>query len=92
MLDQIDSILNSDYLKNNKELKSIFLKARKDIEQGDRGALATLSSNISWYLVTHRYKAPKAVIEFAQEIAKEPYKERGKLAVLQMLALSLTRI
>lgn len=87
---QIDNILLSDYLKNNCELREVFLKARTSIEQGERDALARLSNNISWYLITHRYEAPKPVIEFAQQIAKEPHKERGKLALLQMLALSLT--
>lgn len=91
-LDQIDKILLADYLKKDDELRNIFLKARRAIKNGERDALARLSNSISWYLVTHRYEAPKPVIEFAQQIVKEPNKERGKLAFLQMLALSLAQM
>ncbi|TNY48586.1 bacteriocin immunity protein, partial [Streptococcus pyogenes] len=46
-------------------------------------------NDISWYLVLNKYEAPQPVIDFAQQIAKEPHKEKGKLAFLQSLALSL---
>lgn len=91
-LKQIDTILNSDFIQNNTELKKVFLEARKALENNENDALARLSNNISWYLITHKYEAPGAVIDFAQEIAKEPHKSRGKLAFLQMLALSLTQL
>lgn len=41
------------------------------------------------HLVVNRYQAPKPVIDLAQQIAKEPHQERGKLAFLQSLTLSL---
>lgn len=91
-LEQIDNILLTNYLKKDDDLKTIFLKARSAIGNGEREALAQLSNSISWYLVTHRYEAPKPVIDFAHQIVKEPNKERGKLAFLQMLALSLAQM
>lgn len=86
---QIDTILTTDDIRYNNALVKIFLKARAAIEKGERDALARLSNDISWYLVLNKYEAPQPVIDFAQQIAKEPHKERGKLAFLQSLAPSL---
>lgn len=88
-LAQIDNILNSDAIQNNKSLFAIFMTAKKAIEKGEQDVLARLSSDISWYLILNKYEAPKPVIDFAQSIAKKPHQSRGKLALLQMLALSL---
>ena len=51
---------------------------------------AELSQSISLYLITHRYQAPKSVIDFGVWIASSSSKYRGKLSFLQMLALSLS--
>ncbi|WP_159582886.1 bacteriocin immunity protein [Streptococcus halichoeri] len=91
-LKHIELLINSDSIKDNPELKNIFLTTYKALENNERDALARLTNHISWYLITHNYEAPKPIIDFAQQIAKEPHKERGKLAFLQMLALSLTQI
>ncbi|MGT2808942.1 bacteriocin immunity protein [Streptococcus iniae] len=87
-LSQIDDILKSDCIKHNKALVAIFLRGKKAIAEGEQNALARLSNDISWYLVVNKYEAPEPVIDFAQKIAKEPHKLRGKLALLQMLARS----
>ncbi|MGG6788515.1 UNVERIFIED_CONTAM: bacteriocin immunity protein [Streptococcus canis] len=86
---QIDTILNANDIRHNNALVKILLKARTAIEKGEQGALARLSNDISWYLVVNRYQTPKPIIDLAQQIAKEPHQERGKLAFLQSLALSL---
>lgn len=91
-LKQIDIILESNFIKNNIELQKIFVTAKKALKNNENDALARLSNNISWYLITHKYQAPKAVISFAQEISKEPHNTRGKIAFLQMLALSLAQM
>lgn len=90
-LEPIEQILSSGVIKDNEKLRRVFLSAKESIEKGERDALARLSNDISWYLVTNKYQAPKEIIDFARQIAKEPSKERGKLAFLQMLALSLIK-
>lgn len=89
---EIDKLLATDEMRHHKELSRIFTKARKAIESGERDALARLSNALSWYLMTNHYEAPKPVIAFAQNIVKEPHKARGKLALLQLLALSLSQM
>lgn len=89
---EIDKVLATDEIRHHQALSRIFRTARKAIESGERDALARLSNALSWYLLTNHYEAPKPVIAFAQNIVKEPHKSRGKLALLQMLALSLSQM
>ncbi|MGV3027969.1 bacteriocin immunity protein [Streptococcus hyovaginalis] len=89
---QLEELLEIEGVQSNATLKKIFEQSKKDIEEDGHPALARLSNTLSFYLVTHQYKGPKEVIEFAGKLVKEPHKERGKLATLQMLALSLFQL
>ncbi len=87
-LKEIDRILQSKEVHDNFELQNIFSKAKKAIENDEVQAISQLSQNLSLYLMTHQYKAPKNVIAFATKIAKEYHRERGKISTLNMLAMS----
>lgn len=89
LLKSIDEMLSSDEIICNNVLQAIFLKAKDSVQSDEYGAVSGLSNDLSMYLMTNRFLAPKKVIEFAGMIAKEPHKERGKGAFLKMLAMSL---
>ncbi|WP_413384566.1 bacteriocin immunity protein [Streptococcus sp. zg-JUN1979] len=80
ILETMDKILDSGVLVDDKALETIFLDARKAILSDHYGALASFSHKLSLYLMEHDYKAPKAVINLAKQIVKEPFKERGKIS------------
>lgn len=89
ILKSIDEILASKEVVCNDKLQQIFLKAKNSIQNDELGSLGSLSNELSLYLMTNKYIAPKNVVEFASLIAKAPHQERGKGAFLKMLAMTL---
>ena len=68
------------------------MNEQTSIKNDEFGAIGRLSNDLSIYLMTHQYLAPKNVIEFAGLIAKIPHQERGKGAFLNMLAMTLANL
>ncbi len=88
----IEQLLNSGELAENEELRNIFLKARESTNMAELTWKSQLSQNLSLYLLTHQFQAPRQVLELAHSIAKSPHQQRGKGTFLQMLAQSLTHL
>ena len=84
----------SDCQVKNSDLKSLFEKdvVALDEAKTDREVItlaAQLSQSLSIYLMSHRYEAPKSVVDFGVWLSKYPSLKRGQLAPLLMLAQSL---
>ena len=92
ILNHIDNLLLSDEVSHDVQLKKIFLNGETSIKNDEFGAIGRLSNDLSIYLMTHQYLAPKNVIEFASLIAKIPHQERGKGASLNMLAITFSNL
>jgi hypothetical protein len=92
ILNLIDNLLLSDEVSHDIQLKKIFLNGLTSIKNDEFGAIGGLSNDLSMYLMTHQYLAPKNVIEFTSLIAKIPHQERGKGAFLNMLAITFSNL
>ncbi len=92
ILNLIDNLLLSDEVFHDVQLKKIFLNGQTSIKNDEFGGIGRLSNDLSIYLMTHQYLAPKNVIEFASLIAKIPHQERGKGAFLNMLAITFSNL
>ena len=92
ILNHIDNLLLSDEVSHDVQLKKIFLNGQTSIKNDEFRAIGRLSNDLSIYLMTHQYLAPKNVIEFASLIAKIPHQERGKGAFLNMLAITFSNL
>ncbi|MHB9781239.1 bacteriocin immunity protein [Streptococcus sp. 10F2] len=88
LIREIDKILGIPEMTTDIELKKIFSASKIAIEENQVQAISQLSHSLSLYLMTHHYKAPKNVIEFATKIANKYHRERGKISALNMLAMS----
>lgn len=90
LLKEIKQLLESKDLAENTELRNIFLKTMDSRDKDELTWISQLSHNLSLYLLTHQFIAPKKVLDLAYSIVKSPHQIRGKGAFLQMLAQTLT--
>lgn len=89
LLKKVDELLESEEVRENRELTQLFSKGRNSLEKAGFDSLGDLSQALSFYLMSHYYAAPANVIEFASWIAKSLHEKRGKASFLQMLAMTL---
>lgn len=92
--EELMTVLSDCQVKKNSDLKSLFEKdvVALDESKTDREVMtlaAQLSQSLSIYLMSHRYEAPKSVVNFGTWLVKYSSLKRGQLAPLQMLAQSL---
>lgn len=92
--EELMTVLSDCPVKKNSDLKSLFEKdvVALDEAKTDREVMtlaAQLSQSLSIYLMSHRYEAPKLVVDFGVWLSKYPSLKRGQLAPLLMLAQSL---
>lgn len=88
LIQTIDDLIQLEEVYTNSQLLAVLKEGRDQILSDEPAALGRLSQALSLYLMQQAFQAPKAVVEFATAIAKAPHQERGKGAVLKMLALS----
>lgn len=70
LLDLIDKTANDPEVKANSELFKSLITAYQELDSGKnlKGVAVKLDDTISKYLMTHEYKAPKAIIDLAKAL------------------------
>ncbi|TWT16346.1 bacteriocin immunity protein [Streptococcus sp. sy010] len=83
-------VLQDPAVQEKEELYQLFLTSYSEYQKKkDDAIMLSLTSKVSLYLLTHRYEAPKSVIDFAQKFQKSLHQERGKARGLLQVAFSL---
>ncbi|MFU2206551.1 bacteriocin immunity protein [Streptococcus pluranimalium] len=82
---ELMTVLSDYQVKRNSDLKSLFDKGVVALDEAktDREVVtlaAQLSQSLSIYLMSHRYEAPKSVVDFGVWLSKYPSLKRGQLA------------
>ena len=62
ILNLIDNLLLSDEVSHDVQLNKIFLNGQISIKNDEFGAIGRLSNDLSIYLMTHQYLAPKNLL------------------------------
>lgn len=83
-------VLEDSVVRQDDKLYQLFLEGYKQY-QTDRtqAVLASLNYSISLYLLSHQYKAPQSVLDFAQASQRSFHQERGRASALLQLVFSL---
>ena len=69
-LELIDKTANDPEVKKDPDLFKGLTKAYQDLDNGKgiKEVALKLDSTISWYLMTHEYKAPQAIVDLAKAL------------------------
>ena len=90
----LDNLLADQTIQDNPTLYQLFELGRKRVQNVQKEpelnmVLASISSDLSRYLMLHKYKAPQSSISCGYWVSKYPHKWQGFFPTLQMLAMSL---
>lgn len=79
----LEQTMADDEVKKIPECLQMLSDSKTRLNQGEPASFvaARLSKSISWYLVTHHYKAPKAIIDFSKSFLDAPVKHRGQISI-----------
>lgn len=87
IIDQLYNALLDKEVAGQPELYGICLQAKKELEQKEPENLVftRFSRSLSWYLLCHKYQAPKSIIELAMAVEKIAQEYRSQVAWSQLL-------
>lgn len=79
----LEKAMADDEVRKTPECLQMLSDSKKRINQGEPASFvaARLSKSISWYLVTHHYRAPKAIIDFSKSFLDAPAKYIGQISI-----------
>lgn len=73
LMDLIDQTAQDTEVKENTDLSNVLTDAYKDLDKGKdiKSVAVKLDSAVSKYLMTHEYKAPKAIIDLVKAMKND---------------------
>lgn len=79
----LDTALNDSEIQQNNECLELLEEAKWRLNKGEpiNFVTARLHENIAQYLVSHNYKAPKALITLSKSFSDAPAKYRGNMSI-----------
>lgn len=81
-----NALLDKEFA-NDKELYQVCLDAKADLDknESENFIFSKLGQSLSWYLMAHKYDAPKMITDLANTSQKILQKYRGTIATTQIL-------
>ena len=79
----LEEVLKDSEVMKNEECFKLISNAERQLDAREEGDIiaAKLSDRISYYLISHSYKAPKKILALSKNILSAPAKQRGLISV-----------